>query len=217
MKKPSVILGKKHIILACLTLMLGIAIYLNYVFTQSGKDLKITDVVSPMTGQQSARLDPVDEGKAVSAASGDSAAENTEHYGDAEFVNTTTSGESVSAGVSKTDDYFAQARMDKKTKREEVVSTLQTMLGGGDLTEEEVASMQVDAVQISKLVEAESVVENLIKAQGFEDCVVYLDGASANIVVKSEGLQPEQAAQIKNILLGQVAVAQENITIFEVK
>ena len=30
MKKPSLILGKKQIILSCLTLMLAIAVYVNY-------------------------------------------------------------------------------------------------------------------------------------------------------------------------------------------
>ena len=31
MKKPSVIIGKKQIILTCMTLMLGIAVYVNSV------------------------------------------------------------------------------------------------------------------------------------------------------------------------------------------
>ena len=33
MKKPSLIIGKKQIIMTCLTLMLGIAVYINYVTT----------------------------------------------------------------------------------------------------------------------------------------------------------------------------------------
>ena len=57
-----------------------------------------------------------------------------------------------------------------------------------------------------------------IKAAGFEDCVVYLDGDTANIVVKSpEGLIDSEAAQIKDILLGEVDVANENIRIFDVE
>ncbi len=44
MKKPNIIIRKNHIILACLTLILGIAIYLSYVFGQDG--LTVTDVVN---------------------------------------------------------------------------------------------------------------------------------------------------------------------------
>ena len=57
----------------------------------------------------------------------------------------------------------------------------------------------------------------MIKATGFEDCVVYLDDDNASIVVKSSGLTPAQAAQIKDILLSEVEVLNENIRIFEVK
>ena len=179
MKKPNLIIRKNHIILACLTLILGIAIYLSYAFTQTGNQLAATDVLNSDPGA---------------------------NYGDAEYVN---AGES--------DNYFAQARLDKITKRDEAVQTLQTMLGGGDITNEEKAVITQDAVNVAKLIESEGVVESLVKAQGFTDCVVYLDGTSANIVVKSEGLVPSQAAQIKDILLGEVSVPAENITIFEVK
>ena len=35
MKKPNIIIGKKQIILACLTMMLGIAVYVNYVLSDN--------------------------------------------------------------------------------------------------------------------------------------------------------------------------------------
>lgn len=179
MKKPNLIIRKNHIILACLTLILGIAIYLSYAFTQTGNQLAATDALMSDSGV---------------------------NYGDAEFVN-----------ASDADDFFAQARLDKISKRDEAVQTLQTMLGGGDITDEEKAVIAQDAVNVSKLIESEGVVETLVKAQGFKECVVYLDGTSANIVVKSDGLVPSEAAQIKDILLSEVSVPAENITIFEVK
>lgn len=186
MKKPTLILGKKHIILACLTLILGIAIYLNYAFTTTGDGIKTTGA----------------DADTMSGTSSDSGA----NYGDAAFVN---GGE--------TEDYFAQARLEKLTSRDKAVETFKAMLGGGDLTEEEVATMTLEAVNTSKLIESEGVVESLIKAQGFTDCVVYFDDDTANIVVKTEGLIPSEAAQIKDIVLSKVTVPNENITIFEVK
>ena len=103
------------------------------------------------------------------------------------------------------------------TSRDEAVETLTSILGGGDLTQEEISTMQVEAFQLSKMVESEDKIESLIKAQGFSDCVVYLDGDSANIVVKTEGLVPSEAAQIKDILLSEITLKSENIRIFEVK
>ena len=47
--------------------------------------------------------------------------------------------------------------------------------------------------------------------------MVYLDGENASVVVKSDGLSASQAAEIKDILLSETSVENENIRIFEVK
>ena len=183
MRKPNLIIGKKHIILACLTLILGAAIYMNYAFAS------------------------VDENESIIAA-GTREEDTAEaaNYGDAAFVS--TEGES---------DYFAQVRIARMTSRDEAVETLSTILGGGDLSGEESATYTNEAMNLSQLSDSENTIESLIKAQGFEDCVVYLNGTTANIVVKSEGLVPSEAAQIKDILLTEVTIPAENIRIFEVK
>ncbi|MBD5141114.1 MAG: SpoIIIAH-like family protein [Oscillospiraceae bacterium] len=183
MRKPNLIIGKKHIILACLTLILGAAIYMNYAFAS------------------------VDENESIIAA-GTREEDTAEaaNYGDAAFVS--AEGES---------DYFAQVRIARMTSRDEAVETLSTILGGGDLSGEESATYTNEAMNLSQLSDSENTIESLIKAQGFEDCVVYLNGTTANIVVKSEGLVPSEAAQIKDILLTEVTIPAENIRIFEVK
>ena len=140
MKKPSLIIGKKQIIMTCLTLMLGIAVYINYVTTPvSLKD---------KTGVKTEKM-----------------TEDNTNYGE-------------------TDEMVTNA---------------------------------LAAVEVSKLIECEGNIESLIKAQGFADCVAYLDGESAKIVVKTEGLDKAQAASIKEVILGETEVPAENIRIFEVK
>ena len=94
---------------------------------------------------------------------------------------------------------------------------MKSVLENVDATEEDVSAATEKITEISKQINAENKIESLIKAKGFENCVVYLDGDSANVVVKTDGLTPEQAAQIKNIVLSEQSVAQENISITEVK
>ena len=186
MKKPAMIIGKKQIIMTCLTLMLAAAVYINY---STAPDIKGGD-------------------DTVSVADTD----DTINYGDTEFVNAQPKPADVSS-----DDYFAQARLDKMNNRDEAVQTLQTMIGGGDVSEDEMVVNAIDAVEVSKLIESEGTIESLVKAQGFEDCVAYLDGETAKVVVKTEGLDKAQAASIKEIILGESEVSVENIRIFEVK
>ncbi|MCM1023396.1 MAG: SpoIIIAH-like family protein [Prevotella sp.] len=187
MRKPNLIIGKKHIILACLTLILGVAVYMNYAFASVEDDITAEKTMA-------------------GAANSEDGSVEAANYGDAAFVSANGEG-----------DYFAQVRLARMTSRDEAVETLSAILGGGDLSDEENAVYTGEAVTMSKLSESENTVESLIKAQGFEDCVVYLNGSMANIVVKSEGLVPAEAAQIKDILLTEVTIPAENIRIFEVK
>ena len=185
MKKPSLIIGKKQIIMTCLTLMLAVAVYINYT---SAPAMDRKDVL-------------------LTSESGDTAS-----YGDTEFVSA-EGDKSVPTAA----DYFAQARLDKMNNRDEAVQTLQTMIGGGDVTQDEMVANAIDAVEVSRLIESEGTIESLVKAQGFEDCVAYLDGETAKVVVRTDGLDKAQAAAIKEIILGETNVRAENIRIFEVK
>ena len=196
MKKPSFIIGKKQIILTCMTLMLGIAVYVNYSLTKSDIDVKKS--VSVNADISSSESESQSDESIIDA--------DTDNYGESEFVN----GEATA-------DYFAQARLEKMTNRDEAVQTLQTIMGGGDITQDEMVTNALEAVEVSKLIESEGNIESLVKAQGIEDCVVYLDGESAKVVVKTSGLEKAQAASIKDIILGEVSVPAENIRIFEVK
>ncbi|MCD7771708.1 MAG: SpoIIIAH-like family protein [Oscillospiraceae bacterium] len=176
-------ISKRQIIITCLVLLLGIAVYANYQL--SNTELKATDVVTSL--------------------------DMSDVYGEITYVNGTEIVDYSS------DDYFAQARLEKLTSRDDAVETLKMMLDGGDISDEELAAYTEEAVALSSLIESETIIENLVIAAGFEDCVCYLDGDNANIVVKSEGLTSAQAAQIKDILLSEVDVENENIRIFEVK
>jgi stage III sporulation protein AH len=197
MKKPSIIIGKRQIVLSCLSVMLAVAVYINYAL--AGSELSVTTPTAELTAGE-------------------------EQYGDTEFVSakaqspepqeeaqTTTDAESASA------DFFAQARLEKTTNRDAAVQTLQMIMGGGDLTENEIITTALNAVEVSNLIECEGNIESLIRSQGFTDCVVYLDGESAKVVVRSEGLEAADAALIKDIILGEVSISSENIRIFEVK
>ena len=195
MKKPRInlILGKKHLIVAGLALVLAVGLYANFAI---GNNVK---------------------------------AKNTgENYGDTRLVNDSLStdtgkkdGDIVAAANAQTeensaDEYFAKARIDRQVSREEAKETLKSIYGGGDMTKDELAVVAQDAEQLTDLMEAENKIETTLKAQGFEDVLCYLSDKSANIIVKSQGLDNAQAAQIKSALLSEVEIANENITIVEV-
>ena len=133
---------------------------------------------------------------------------------DSDIVSDSANNEKV---ADSSEEYFAKARIDKQASREEAKETLKSIYGGGDMTKDELAVVAQDAQQLTDLMEAENKIETTLKAQGFEDVLCYLSDNSANIIVKSQGLDTAQAAQIKSALLSEVEVAGENITIVEVQ
>jgi stage III sporulation protein AH len=198
MKKPTLIIGKKHIILACLTLILGIAIYINYVFANPADDIVAEPTDAGIVASDAVDADVDNAGQTGSV-----------NYGDSTFV--------MADGTADATDYFSQVRTARMVSRDSAAEQLAAIIGGGDITDDETATYTMAAVNLSSLGEKETMIESLIIAQGFEDCVVYLSDDTANIVVKSAGLLPAEAAQIKDILLAEVTVPAENIRIFEVR
>lgn len=185
------IFGKKQVLLATLILALGVAVYLNYYF--SAKQPNIA------TG-----------GKPTSSAS--------KNLGDAQYVNnpsTTTPGQTT--GAADANDYFVQARQNREKAREEALDLIKDMMNDVKATDAIKKEALEKTAEIAKEVEQESKIESLIKAKGFKDCVAYIEDQTCHIVVRSDGLQPQQTIQITDIITSQSNVIAENINILAVK
>ena len=117
----------------------------------------------------------------------------------------------------KADEYFTQARLDRKKARDEAVETLANTLKDAELSDEEKDIATAKALEVSQQMESEVNIETLVKAKGFEDCLAMVDEDSVKVMVKTEGLSAEQAAQIKNIILEETDVLAENVSVSEVQ
>ena len=52
-------------------------------------------------------------------------------------------------------------------------------------------------------------------AKGFEECVAIISGDNASIIVKSDGLLPNEVAQITEIVYEQAGILPTNMNIVE--
>ncbi len=190
-------IGKKHIVLTALVFALGIAIYLNWSFTDSGEGLDVT------TGLDGTSASDVD-----AAASGTDDTDN-KNYGDADFVGNSTDTSADS------DSYFAQARLSKEQARDDSIETFASLMEDSGLSDAE--QIAEHAQTLASYSEKEDRIESLVTAKGFEDCVAYIDGENANVIVKSKGLLPSEVAQIKDVIVSVADVKAENISIVEVE
>ena len=115
------------------------------------------------------------------------------------------------------DTYFATMQVSRKRARDEALEVLQSVVDSADADEAVKAQALTDINRLALEMAAESNIETLIMAKGFEDCVAVINGDSATVVVKAKGdaLLPTDIAQINEIVYEQAQILPVNIKITE--
>ena len=194
--------SKRQLTILTLILALGVAVYLNWEYAK-------TDSPFALPTQTQAEDD---------ALLANAQAENTpvmealpdKNYGEAQLV---------SVSEDSSDQYFETARLTRTKTRDEALDKLQQSLKATGLTDEEKAQLKDTLSSTISNISLESDIENLVKAKGFADCVVFVDGEKVDLAVKTgaEGLSKNEVAQLRDIILGKVQTSAQNISIVEVK
>lgn len=183
--------GKKSIILAAMVLLLGGAVYVNWLI--SGGSLGLADLVNGTASDK--------------------------QLGNAELVGAPADGtESEETPVIPPyADTFTELRLSRSQSRDESISVLQTVTENEGLTEEERKSAVDTLAELVDNMQAEANVENLVKAKGFYDCMAYIGTDNVTVTVAAEEpLTAAQAAQIKDIAVAETNYSAERIKIVEV-
>ena len=174
--KLNVLIGKRHLILMGLVVVLGVAVYLNWEFSDSNLSLGSDD--------------------------------------DKVYGETQETGVQI---TESSDEYFVEARLNRQKNRDEALETVQTMLDDATLTDAQKKEITEKATEIAEYSKCENDIEELVKAKGYKECVAFIDGETASVVVSTGGLSDSQAAQIFEIVENKSKINSENINIVEIK
>lgn len=191
-------INKKQIVMLALSLVVCVAVYLNWRFLQSGEqpmgDTVETSAVSD--GEQSEQKEPQDEG------------EEGKTLGEAQYV---------SSAATSVEEYFTGSRLTRQQSKDEALELLQAVVSNESSSAESIEKANAEIVAIAADTELEGTIENLIKAKGFKDCVVFISPDVVNVVVSTDGLTAEQAAQINELVASQTGMPTSKINIVEIK
>ena len=113
------------------------------------------------------------------------------------------------------DTYFSSVELDRKRTRDEALEVLQSVVDNASASEAAKSEAIAEIAAIAKTMDTEANIETLIEAKGFEECVAVINNDSANIVVKSDGLQAAQISQINEIVYEQAGILPVNIKIIQ--
>lgn len=138
--------------------------------------------------------------------------ESGRNYGEASYVDGTQQDGETDTGEA----YFAQAKITRNQTRDSANEALMALIADDTIPQDQRAVLTEKAAALAASVEVEGKIENLIKAKGFTDCMVYYDTERVDVVVKTNGLLDNEVAQMKDIILKETALPAENISIIEV-
>ena len=125
--------------------------------------------------------------------------------------------EEVASVANLAQDNFAQIRLTRQETRDNAVELLQETMTYEDESSATAAATSLDAIVSDAL--AESQVESLVIAKGYDDCVVYMNDENVHVAVSApaEGLAEADVALISDLVTAQTGCKLEDIRIIEVK
>lgn len=127
-----------------------------------------------------------------------------------EIAETITKEESL-----KSSNYFIEYRLSRDKLRASLVDRLNEIISNERSSDDMINQSQGEIIRIGELAEKELYLEGLIKAQGFEDALVFLDKESARIVVSTEELKEQDVMRILELVRSETSIEASNIKIMK--
>ncbi len=222
------ILKRNQLVILVISLMLVTAGYLN--FTSTNSKINSTEVVADLGDATLVNSNKIenelvkngDNDIAEEAASSISQntvqqAENNEtietvkNENDKNATNENQTNEVIE--TVKEDTYFTTSKLDRENIYSQTLETYQEIYNNANSTPEQKEKAIQEISNINKMRNAIMIAENLVIAKGFEDIVIFANSNCVSVIIKAENLEPEQIAQIQNIVSRELEVGAEAINI----
>ncbi len=194
---------KQQVTFLSLLLALAVAVFLNWQYAKSDSDFRLAEEEAIAT---ELTVYPIENANADVEAEADL----TRSYGDAQLVSL-----SKEEGL----EYFEDARLSREKTRDEALEKMQESLKQTELSEDEKQDLTQSLSETINNITVENEIENLAKAKGFLECIIYLndDQADMAVMTKNNSLTQSEVMQLRDIIMSKTDVEAKNIKIVEVK
>ncbi len=134
------------------------------------------------------------------------------------FILTGETANVEDTALTTSSNYFTQYRNERLTTRNEEILQLDSVLETAEVNSAEYNEALSMKVELTSMTEKELLLENLIKAYGFEDVVVVigLESENVNVIAKSDDLTADDAILIYTIIDEECVASPENVKIIPI-
>ena len=109
--------------------------------------------------------------------------------------------------------FFSTYRTDRDSTRTQEKLYLESIMASTTADEATMAEANKSYLALASAMETETALEGLIKAHGFNDCIVTISNGNVNVVVKDSELTVEEAAQILNTIVTETEYTAKDVVI----
>ena len=193
------VIKRKSAIYSVIALMLCVAVHLNWSYNRGDDDFSAAS--------------NTDDSKILGQAQLVDGVAQTDEQGKTEDAQESSG---FNDGSSE-DRYFAEARLSRQKARDEAVSILNVTVEN-ESADEDAKAAATESIQVmAQSAMKESRIENLVIAKGYDECVVFINDNGVNVIVQKpeNGLQQEDIARIRDIVISETGVSAEQIKIIE--
>ncbi|MBQ8913232.1 MAG: SpoIIIAH-like family protein [Lachnospiraceae bacterium] len=202
---------KNQIIIAALTVLLGVAGYINFSGNNINLGKKSNDTGNEADKEAFAETDISDE--AVDAANGELTLydvedeENIELNSDEEDI-----GEAIltSADVSSS---LVNIKLNREQARSKSKEYYLEIINGDSMEEAVVQEATAAYVKLTEDMEKEADAETMLMAKGFDNAIVSISDSSVDVVVSNSELTDIERAQIEDIVVRKTGCTVDQIVI----
>lgn len=187
-------MGKRQLVLAALVVALGAAVYLNWQFS-GNNPLIATNATTSISDREYGQAQLAD----TPAVSGSS--------------KTTSSASSSVKANAPVSTYFTEANLSRQKARDTATELLVKTLNDAKSSDTAKKEAVLQSAIIAKNIVQENSIENLIKAKGFSNCIVFIENSECSVVVGTDNLSQDNAIVIKDIVSGQAGITYDKIKI----
>ncbi len=141
------------------------------------------------------------------------------NLGDSLYVaGTTAASETLTDTTQENpEEYFAEAKLKRTQSDDEIIDSIEDLLGEEDITEELQSKITVMLSDYQREIKTQTDTENLIKAKTNSECLVVINGDTCQVVVQKNTLNEAIILQITEIIEKNTDISAENLTIIELK
>lgn len=185
---------KRNLLLATLVVALACAVFVNWYYTRP----------------------PADEEAGASVPSSSVRDNQQVNLGDAQYVGA-MSGEEAAVAANASAEYFAAAKLRRQTAQDTAKETFNKVIADSKADEKSKSSASKALEELAANIKKEADIENLVSAKLAGDCVVILNGDSAEVIIQGGKLNDQSVLQIKDICVKQTKLPSGSVTVVEQK